>query len=373
MPFRIYWLCGVLLLLMLVLFRGKSPAEEGFFRNVSLRTKYRSNQRHSYNAVDGTREKNDSAPFDWKSHVRFFVLGAQKSGTTSLYKYMGQHPQIEPSVKKETRCFQVDYKPSDPFCERYFANPRFRHQADDYITGDFSPGYLWKGESTIPRIQRTYPDARFIITLRHPIERAVSQFRMHKRNKKFPENITFESLCMEELEIMRQEGLFPYWNFPTDMELTGNTTQDLNHLQDWYMEASVNQTDFAAFFSSSAMIRAWKNLLDVKSKSRGMVQKGLYALQIQRWMHAFAREQFLVVSLEETARELQAVMQRIHAHLGLPHVPINDTAPVNTGGDAASLVLSDRMRRILTKVYQPFDGVLPAVVGDENWRNPWTL
>lgn len=104
-----------------------------------------------------------------------------------------------------------------------------------------------------------------------------------------------------------------------------------------------------------------------------MVQKGLYALQIQRWMHAFAREQFLVVSLEETARELQAVMQRIHAHLGLPHVPINDTAPVNTGGDAASLVLSDRMRRILTKVYQPFDGVLPAVVGDENWRNPWTL
>lgn len=382
----------VILLLAFVLFyHGTSPYEQGAFRHSlrkyhqtrhrshgdvasnSTRTKKEQGEAYSFTSFNATTQQEEA--FDWKSHVRFFVLGAQKAGTTSLYKYMGQHPQIERSIKKETRCFQAEYKPTDPFCERYFANPRFRRRTNDYITGDFSPGYLWKGETAIPRIQKAYPKARFIVTLRHPIERAVSQFRMHQRNNKLSGgnsvNKTFDSLCMEELEILRHVGLLLHWKFPNESVATS-----LHNLQEIYLEATVNQNEFASFFGTTAMIQAWKQLLQIKTTSRGMIQKGLYALQLQRWLQGFVREQFLVISLEGTARDTQAVMQRIHAHLGIHHVPIQDTSPSNVGGNATTVGISEPMHKILTKLYLPFDEMLSTVLGNhqqEDWKTPWIL
>jgi hypothetical protein len=318
-----------------------------------------------------------SGDFDWKAHVGFFVLGIQKGGTTSLYKYLKQHPQIQVPVQKETRCFQVNYHSDDPFCERYFANPKFRQRNPQYLTGDFSPGYLWKTESTIPRVHSAYPHAKFIVTLRHPIERAFSQYRMHKRNHAFPQNvpfrysnITFASVCMDELEIMRQEGLLPFWHFD---DAVLDDSLDLPARIDVYREATVNLTQFTTFFGSSSMVQAWRNLLRQKTMSRGMVQKGLYAVELHRWMEAFPREQFLVISLEETSNHTESVMKRIHAHLGIEHVPVNDTAPLNTATDRLTELVSDEMQQILAKVYMPFDAALSQIVlGDSEWHTRWT-
>ena len=359
------------------------PSDNFRIRHVFRRHQIR--QRNS--AVNGTKADayvnprskvlhgTDDEDFDWKAHVRFFVLGIQKGGTTSLYKYMQQHPQIQVPARKETRCFQVDFKANDPFCERYFANPKFRERHPQYLTGDFSPGYLWKTEWAIPRVKAAYPEARFIVTLRHPIERAFSQYRMHTRNQGFPkdisfryENVTFETTCMDELEVMRKKGMLPFWNFDDRVD---DDSLSLQERVEVYARASVNLTKFATFFGSTAMVQAWKNLLRQKTMSRGMVQKGLYAVELFRWMQAFPREQFLVISLEETSQHTESVMQRIHLHLAIPHVPISDAAPVNTATDIITEDVSQQMSEVLTKLYTPFDNMLSVVLDDDEWHTPW--
>ena len=391
-------ICLIVVVLFLSLsFPGESPFKR---RGSTLRKKTdeHSNQKgttssHSLNTNDDDDNTNTSQnDFDWKSHVRFFVLGVQKGGTTSLYKYLGEHPQIQHSHKKETRCFHVDYQPNDPYCARYFANPRFvtssSSQQESYITGDFSPGYLSRPKVVAPRIQQTYPHSRFLVSLRHPLERAVSQYRMNQRNSKkeipsqqnsfsYP---TFDELCRDEVEAMRQMGLLDFWDFP---EITGSllSRDDLNVTMDEWMQiyehATVNEIKFETWFGSMAMEEAWARLVSApRTRSRGMIEKGLYAIQLHYWLqdYSFDRDQFFVFALEETSQNLSAVVRRIHAHLGIPHVPLDDASPLNTA-PAETPAVSDRMYRILKKLYQPFDDILPSVLGPtQNWTHvPWVL
>lgn len=306
--------------------------------------------------------------FDWKSHVKFFVLGVQKGGTTSLYKYMGQHPRI-PNTEKELRCFNAKYEPSDPLCARHFDKPWFRRISEDYITGDFSPGYIYSQKS-VRRIKRAYPEARFIVSLRNPVDRAVSQFKMHERNNKLAPDADFESFCLNELNIIRDVGLLSHWTFPPSFDDSKDYSEE--ELREMYLLASVNETKFVSTFGSPPMLRAWDRMQQVKGYSAGILRAGLYAPQLHQWLSQFPREQFLVVSIEEMARDTQAVMKRVHAHLGIPHVPINDTAAINKGGHQPAPI-SDSMRQILAKLFGPFDNMIGPLLEDQGWEVPWTL
>jgi hypothetical protein len=124
------------------------------------------------------------------------------------------------------------------------------------------------------------------------------------------------------------------------------------------------------------MWKRWQGVLHRNTKSRGMVQKGLYAVELLRWIQSFSREQFLVFSLEETSQHTQRVMQRIHAHIGIPYIPLNDTSPENTAtfhSDTNMELISDNMYVILEKVYKPFDEMLSVVLEDDEWNIPWTF
>lgn len=307
--------------------------------------------------------------FDWKSHVRFFVLGVQKGGTTSLYKYMGQHPQIARPAPKELKCFNHQWEPWDPTCARHFSQTWLRERHKDYITGDFSPGYIYS-QKAVRRIKRAYPDARFIVTLRNPVERGLSQYRMHERNKKLPPDADFELFCLMELEILREVGLLSHWTFPPTFDDSKEYSDEV--LREMYLLASVNETKFVSDFGSPAMLKAWSELHHTPMPSAGILRTGLYAPQLHQWLGKFPREQFLVVSLEETARDTQGVMERIHAHLGLQHIAINDTAAANKGNNTAAPI-SEPMRQILTKLFRPFDNMIGPLLNDESWQVPWTL
>ena len=321
-----------------------------------------------------SRIKNETAEqeFDWKSRVHFFVLGAQKAGTTSLYKYMRQHPQIMPSHPKETRCMNHNYIESDPYCATYFATKRFRDIYPNYITGDFSPGYIY-AERVIPRVKRSFPNARFIVSLRDPIERAFSQYKMNRRNAKLDSNSTFDSLCISELEVLRKVGLLRHWTFPPEFYRSNSQRLTESRMLEMYMLASVNSTEFAENFASPSMIKSWWKL-QANREGKGNLRTGLYALQLRSWMKAFPREQFLVISSNEMSRDTNGVMKRIHAHVGVPHVPLNDTDPTNTAAEHSTEnpEISDQMRQILVKLFSPFDEMIATVLEDDKWKDPWT-
>jgi hypothetical protein len=108
-----------------------------------------------------------------------FVVGAAKAGTTSLWWYLDKHPEIHMSKVKEPHFFsrggmhRLATPVKDP--ERYAR--LFARGARRRYRGEASPSYLSDPE-TPDRIKAAVPDARIVVSLRDPVERAWSNYLM---------------------------------------------------------------------------------------------------------------------------------------------------------------------------------------------------
>jgi hypothetical protein len=114
-------------------------------------------------------------PPNARPDVGFFVIGAARSGTTSLYKALARHPEIFVPKKKEPRFFRENWdKGWDWYAEIYRGAPAGR------VAGDFSPSYSnAAGHNPVAdRIARAYPTARIVYLVRNPIDCAISNWRM---------------------------------------------------------------------------------------------------------------------------------------------------------------------------------------------------
>jgi len=124
----------------------------------------------------------------------FLIFGVQKAGTTSVYTYLKQHPQVFVSPRKETNFFgrdlDVPLAVDEPrqtrggrqrilTIEDYEA--LFARVSDEIAIGEASPDYLFNHEHAVPGIQKYVPDAKLIAILRNPVERAYSDYLMHVR------------------------------------------------------------------------------------------------------------------------------------------------------------------------------------------------
>ncbi len=122
----------------------------------------------------------------------FIIIGAAKAGTSSLYAYLSWHPQIFMSPVKETNFFAYQGRNTKNFIgnrakasfpvktiDEY--HRQFLHANERQILGEASPIYL---ESPIAaeRIRSLLPNAKIIVSLRNPVERAFSGYIMAVRN-----------------------------------------------------------------------------------------------------------------------------------------------------------------------------------------------
>jgi hypothetical protein len=130
----------------------------------------------------------------------FIVIGAQKAGTTSLWHYLRDHPDLYLPPDKEAPFFShtINYERGfDWYLAEYF--PLAPSGA---LTGTVTPHYMtgWEGSSVdviAERIHATLPDVRLIALLRDPIERAISHFRMSQRRGM--ERRSFEQAIADQL------------------------------------------------------------------------------------------------------------------------------------------------------------------------------
>src|SRR5690349_2442753 len=102
--------------------------------------------------------------------VQFFVPGAQKGGTTSLFFYLQRHPRIVLGEVKEHHFFDQHYARGIAWYRQQL--PRL---AGDAITGDFTPLYLFHPRAA-QRMALHFPAARSIVLLRNPVDRALSHY-----------------------------------------------------------------------------------------------------------------------------------------------------------------------------------------------------
>jgi len=138
----------------------------------------------------------------------FLIIGAQRAGTTSLYRYLSKHPAVGPVVlTKGAHYFDTNYDKGLAWYRAHFparwsgANTRRRFGVDR-ITGEGSPYYVFHPLAPF-RIRETIPDVKLLLMLRDPVERAYSHYQ-HEKARGF-EDLSFEEAIAREPERLAGE------------------------------------------------------------------------------------------------------------------------------------------------------------------------
>lgn len=211
----------------------------------------------------------------------FLIIGAQRCGTTSLYKYLLQHPAFLPAAvaTKGVHFFDTHYGKGISWYRSHFptAVRRRAHGAlhrTTVVTGEASPYYLFHPQ--VPqRIAQHMPNALLIAVLRDPVERAYSQWQ-HEVAKGFERYQIFENALDAEAG-----------------RLAGEIRQ---------LEADADHR--------SPAHQHWSYLA-----------RGDYATQLERYLAVFPAEQLLVLKAEELFTQPDVEYARVESFLGLPAHP----------------------------------------------------
>lgn len=207
----------------------------------------------------------------------YLIVGAQKAGTTSLYDYLVEHPDVLPAATKEVHYFDLHYRKGVNWYRGHFP-PRARG-GPNAVTGEASPYYLFHPH-TPRRAAELLPDAKLIVLLRHPVDRAYSahnhELTLGNETLPFEEAIEREPERLAgELERLEAEPL--YWSY------------------------------------------AWGH--------HAYLERSRYASQIRRWLACFPREQFLFLRAEDLFADPATVYAKTLDFLGLePYAGVRFTA-----------------------------------------------
>lgn len=150
----------------------------------------------------------------------FLVIGAGKSGTTSLYYYLKQHPQIFTSPRKEPRFFAYegenlsfqDQSSSKVSCvtDLNSYHSLFKGVSKEIAIGEASTWYLSSPKAP-QRIHHHIPNVKLIVILRDPVKRAYSHYLHLVRDKIEP--ITDFSQAMSAEENRMKNNWSPHWHY----------------------------------------------------------------------------------------------------------------------------------------------------------------
>lgn len=103
----------------------------------------------------------------------FLIIGSPKSGTTSIYQYVAEHPRVLPSLTKEIGFFNsFNYLNGINWYLSYF--PQINEE-QSFLLGEATPHYLYHPNAP-QRIFEHFPDVKLIVVLRNPIERTISHY-----------------------------------------------------------------------------------------------------------------------------------------------------------------------------------------------------
>jgi hypothetical protein len=150
----------------------------------------------------------------------FLIVGASKSGTSSLYHYLKQHPDIFLSERQKEGRFFSQMKncfegPGDTVVEKSLTKDQdtykklFIGHSGQKAVGDISPEYLYFHENAVSRIKSMLgDDVKIIIILRNPVDRAYSSYTHFKRDHR--EDLSFEEALEKEQERKKLNWLWAW-------------------------------------------------------------------------------------------------------------------------------------------------------------------
>ena len=102
----------------------------------------------------------------------FFIVGAPKTGTSAMWRYLMDHPDVFMSAKKEPHYYATDIVDPivrDPSLGIDWYLSLFRDAGDAKVVGEASIFYLFS-KAAIPALRDAYPDAKILVMVRNPVD-----------------------------------------------------------------------------------------------------------------------------------------------------------------------------------------------------------
>lgn len=247
-----------------------------------------------------------------------FLIGAMKSGTSSLFNYLSRHPDIYGAFIKEQNYFNHRFKeplnyyraafPVRPYVlwshDLTMRNGKHAIEATtDYFANPHTPA----------RIAKTVTDPKFILLLRNPIDRTYSHY--HHEVKLGREKFSFEEALEKEEE---RTG-----------EAYRKMLSDPNH-------------------------RATSKL------HYSYIKRSLYAQQLKPWLQTFSKERFYIESSERFWQETNEVLNELFNFIGVSPIPINTRTIYNRNTYSN---MNRETRASLSRFFQPHNEELYSLLG----------
>jgi Sulfotransferase domain len=252
----------------------------------------------------------------------YIIIGAQKCGTSSLYRYLNDHPAIAPAAGKEVHYFDWHYSRGPRWYRAHFptivAREMFRARAGrPLVTGEASPYYLFHPHAP-GRIKALLPNVKLIALLRNPVERALSAY--HHQVRAGSEPLPFDEAMDQEPARLAPE--------------VDRLTQD----------------------------PAYKSMAH---RRFSYLARGRYADQLEAWFRVFPREQLLVVRSEDFFEEPAATVAQVLEFLGLPRGNLKGFRRFNAGYYGS---VEPAIQARLIEYFAPHNERLYALLGcDLGW------
>ncbi len=200
----------------------------------------------------------------------FFLIGSMKAGTTSLFNNLIQHPMIAEPLSKEIRFFDFHYERGRRWYLAHFPLEKTAKKRGETLTGEASPSYLFDPHAP-RRIKRFESQAKLVVLLRNPVDRAYSHYQHAVR----------------------------YWGETRSFEEAAKVEEE------WIGEEQRRRMLDTRF-------------MGVRRIHHSYLTRGRYLEQLQRWEKMFPRAQMLVLKAEDYFERPETVMPRVLEFLNLP-------------------------------------------------------
>ena len=206
----------------------------------------------------------------------FLILGAQKAGTTTLYDVLTQHPDIGSARTKELAFF-----------DRHFGRGVSWYKANFPksvgITGEATPDYI-VDPAAPERVKSVLPDAKLVVLLRNPVDRAISHY--------------FHAVRLG------------YENRPIEVALSLDNQPDPNAALRFVGHPLERRSEYQAF---------------------SYLDRGFYSKQLAQWFELFDRKQFHIEFSEDFFTDPEPVVEAVLSFLDVPSGWAFDVRPKNIG------------------------------------------
>ena len=228
----------------------------------------------------------------------FIISGTVRSGTTSLYYNICEHPSVLPADYDEIGFFDSNYHLGINWYRSMFPTEkemeRVKKETNFAITGEDTPFYFWKKEAA-ERILKDIPNSKIIIIFRNPVDRTYSNYQLGIRKK--TETLSFEDAIDEEM----------------------------NFLEKHSFRESVD-------------------------RRRSYLSKGFYENQIKIWFNVFPREKIHILSTEDMQKNPEKTLLKIFQFLVIPNYTLKNPQKQKS---SEYKKMDEKTRKILLDFYKP--------------------